>query len=435
MSNLVHIYKNENNFFVIDGENLTVYKLPYMENVEEEEIRAYLQSMDMKKYKTYDNNTCIAKKCKRLILVLSTNCNLACKYCYAHGGNYGKNCFDSMKLDTLKNSIKTVLKVYPEGINYIQFFGGEPLLNKEVLERGIEYINNYMAEKRLELPKYTIVTNGTLVDDKTIDLFEKYFTSVTISLDGEKEINDASRVFKSQQKSVYESVVNAIEKINSRKRSYLLALEVTVTPYHIKKYVKNKSIDSISELKKLGIDTFQISPVFHTDDEYCLERENIQDVKDFFERWVIETFNGKSDLKGKFYSVGSILKAISKKCYSGNNCGAALTDIAIDTDGSIYPCFMFIGYEDYKIGNVNCFEYGQIKEINKKVRHKLINANNNYKCNNCWSKKLCSHSYGHCIGARLLVNGKIDEPVHIFCELGKTAIEAAITQAVNTFGV
>ncbi len=436
---LVHYFKKNNNYYVVDGEYLTIYKLPEtmtqeLDEMEEQKLNEYFNTVKYKHYKTLENKTYMnEKRCRRLIINLSTYCNLACKYCYANGGNYQKSCV-TMEIKTLENAIKAVMEIYPDGIEYIQFFGGEPLLNKQVLIQGIEFIDKYIENLNKKLPQYTIVTNGTLIDNEILDLFEKKFTSVTVSLDGSKEINDISRVFKNKEDSVYDKVTSAINLMNKSRRTYLLSLEMTITPYHIKDFMENgkKIMDFVKEME---VDTIQMSPVFHSfDDNYNLEKLFFEDVKTFFEQWVVETFNKKSDLKGKYHLVGNILNTISKKCFAGNNCGAALSDISIDADGDIYPCFMFIGYQDYLLGNVNSFSTKNLLEKNKIIRERLKCANDNQECNQCWAKKFCSNSYGHCIGSRLLLTGKIDKPVSLACDIGKAIIEQTIVLSVNNFG-
>ena len=443
MANLNHLFKKDNDYYIVDGENLSIYKIPKtindkLDNFSSDELHLYESKMITKPRETFeivDSNK--RSTCRRLIIILSNYCNLACKYCYANGGNYENNNLDNMSLETLKKSIETVLSIYPDGIEYIQFFGGEPLINKNVMVDGIEFINNYFRIKGIKAPKYTIVTNGILIDDDIIEIFNKYFSSVTISLDGEKSINDKSRVFKTnvvESASVYDKVIEKIELINNKKRSFSLSLEITVTPYHIDSFINEGTINSISCLRKLDVDVFQVSPVFHRDNkEY--QFSNQESVKLFFDKWVIESFNSLSKKKGKYVNVGNILKAFSKKCYNGNNCGAVKSDIAIDVNGDMYPCFMFIGHEKFKIANSYNFNIEKYNTNRNKIIKELTQANNNIKCSNCWAKKLCSDSYGHCIGARYLLNGSINEPINLACEIGKTVIERTIVKTIDYFGM
>lgn len=440
MSELNHIYKRENNYFIVDGENLSIYKLPNAMNEEldkrsKEELENNIKQTGLKKCETYEVKNKQEKKiCNRLIITLSNYCNLECKYCYACGGAYQKDLAGNMSLDTLKNTIDGILKLYPDGINMIQFFGGEPLMNKSVLVDGIAYIDQYVKEKGVKRPHYTIVTNGTLIDDEMIELFNTYFDSVTISLDGEKTINDQSRVFRGSDRSVYDTVIHTIQKMN-KTRKYFLCIEITVTPYHIKDYMEKGTISSLAPLKELQADSFEISPVFHKDKkEYQMQLLDMELVKSFFEEWVKESFDNASDLKGKYHLLGGILTAITKKEYCGNNCGAVVSDVAVDVNGDMYPCFMFIGFERYIIGNVNSLVKEEYDEKNLNLREYLSKANENEDCQKCWSRKLCANSYGHCIGSRLLFHGNVDKPISFACEIGKAVIERSIVELTKMIG-
>lgn len=434
MANLNHLFKKDNNYYIVDGKNLSIYRLPYdinekLDKLTPEEISLYENKIKSKSRETFQiQENYDGRICKRLVLVLSNFCNLACKYCYAQGGNYNKDNINNMSLDILKQTIKNILDIYPDGIEYIQFFGGEPLLNTNVMIEGIKFINSYFEKKHINLPKYTIVTNGTLIDDDIIDVFDKYFSSVTISLDGEKSINDINRVFKldlNRNDSVYDKVVEKINIINSKKRNFSLCLEVTVTPDHIRKFLTDNSINSINCLRNLNVDVFQISPVFHKENRN-FQFDDYKVVRNFFDKWVIDSYAYIKNDNGRYLNLGNILKAFAKKCYIGNNCGAILSDLAIDTNGDIYPCFMFIGYEDFKLTNSKNFNRDEYINRRKYIKELLMKANDNEKCNNCWANKLCADSYGHCIGSRYLMNGKINEPIDLACEIGKTVIERTI---------
>lgn len=441
MSELKHLFRKDDNYYMVDGENLSIYKLPrsinykldkYDEN-ELDKIGNDLIYDDGKKATKINVNN---RKCNRLILVLSTYCNLACKYCYAHGGNYCTEKLENMSIETLKNAIQNIYAMYPEGVDSIQFFGGEPLMNKVVLREGVEYINEYCNINKFDKPKYTIVTNGTIVDDEIIDIFQKYFESVTISLDGDKYINDLSRVYKGNNESVYDKVKNNIDRMNRKNRTYKIGLEITVTSFHIDDYIKNKTMDSIYNLLLVDVDNYHIAPVFNNMyDNYNFDNIEIKYLKEFFDNWTKKLFEKRRNEKRITSGINTILRMFVDRCYLGNGCGAVYTDVAINTNGDIYPCFMFIGENEFNLGNVNSFVHEEYTNKNLIIRDRFVRENSNDKCDNCWAKKLCSTSYGHCIGARWLMNKKLDKPIQWACELGKSMVERNVVGITENYGI
>jgi len=206
-------------------------------------------------------------KAENLYQYYSSLCNLSCRYCYADEGSYGnESTRKNMSLETLQNTIKNILDIFPNGIKYIQFFGGEPLINKSFMLNCIPIINGIYESKKLTLPLYTIVTNGTLINDEYIELFNNYFESVTISLDGERNINDHNRIYSDSEESVFDNVTESIKAM--KERSFYLGTEGTITRLHIQNFKENNQIKSYETLSTLDLDYIHIAPMIDSKNEF-----------------------------------------------------------------------------------------------------------------------------------------------------------------------
>lgn len=427
-----HIFKYKDKYYMLENETLKFYKVPSKFNeVLDSQIPSDLDKIaenihvevSKEKYTLVENDP---ELCNRLVLNLTDQCNLACKYCYAEGGNYGQNnpCA-KMSGETVETAVEKVLSLYPKGIKQIQFFGGEPLVNKAVMMHAIEYIKAVTDDRGLERPIFTIVTNGILIDDEMIDLFNREFTSVTISVDGSKEVNDSMRVFRGGDGSVFESVSAVIKKIRNSDKRFYLCIEGTIHDAHIREFEETGEMRSYNALRALEPDIIHISPMISEDtlnDKY----------KDFFKKWVVkEMESGASNVKTR--SIASLLCAAKEKKIYGNGCGAVHTDLAVDVTGDMYPCFMFIGSERFKLGNVNDSN-SELIARKVEVRKTLSRANENEVCNQCWVKPMCNKSYGHCIGARYLATGDIEKPKSEICNISKCVLETAFAEVYERYG-
>lgn len=431
-----HIFKCENQYYLINTNSMKLYKISYenydqLELLAESDLDELAQKFEKGEQTKVKRNIVSfdEKKCNRLIINMAESCNLACKYCYAQEGSYGQKERERLiSIDIVKKSVVRVLELYPKGITSIQFFGGEPLLNKNTLRQSVIWINDYIQKLGLELPKYMMVTNGTLIEDEDIEFFNNYFTSITISLDGEKKVNDCKRVFKGKDISVFDVVKEKIHKMNKIDRKFLIAIEGTINEEHIKEYISKKNIASFDALHSLGVDLIHISPEIKSNYEYSTD-----EICDFFGSWVAkEVTSGTA--KMRLRAVMDILIAIKNNTVYGNGCGATNTDLALNVHGDLYPCFMFIGHDEFHLGNVVTPLEVQ-KDRLEEIRNKLRLANENDSCQKCWVKPICSKSYGHCIGARFLSTYKIDEPNKVLCSISKTVLERIFVEANKIYGV
>lgn len=439
-----HLFKKDNNYIILNLKNMKIFKLPtklnsLLDGMSEQELKEVESKLTLEKDNDEQKQLTIHKEnkniCKRLILNVSNSCNLACKYCYAEEGKYATNQeLEMMNIDTLKKAIEAAYDIYSEGIEMIQFFGGEPLLNKKLLSVCIPEINSIVERRKMKKPKYTIVTNGTLIDDDYIKLFNEHFESITISLDGEKEVNDCNRCFANNNSSVYDVIMKNIKKMNEKKRNFYLAVEATITKKHIDNYKKTGRIDTFYLLRDLELDAVQHGPLIDKKlINTSLSHADENDVIDYFEQWIKNEFSNGED-KIRCRTIANIINMYNSGQVYSNGCGATKSDLAVDVTGNMYPCFMFIGIDKFIIGNVTDFDINKYKDRRGELAKLFMEANNNDKCNSCWIKGMCEKTYGHCIGARYLQNNDISKPIDLACEISRNVLERIIFEVCKRYG-
>lgn len=435
--NRVNVFKIDGRYCVFDGESMNSYLLPDkmnsgLDSLSREEIIEIFGSVNPgeKKAERLEFNRNI---CQRLIINISGSCNLGCRYCYAKEGKYGKEITENMTEETLINAVNAVIRLFPEGIRFIQFFGGEPLLNKKLLYKSISIINSILHENGLTEPKYGMVTNGTLLDDESIDFIVSNFESITISLDGKKNINDYNRVQRgNNHNSVYDQVKEAIGKIRERSKTLPVCCEATISRAHIEDFRKNRDVNSFYDVMKMGFDYFQIAPVFGCDSpDITLEGIDREEAAEYFTGIMCRAFYRENGEIKPYLPSRKLYECLRDKVIPGNGCGANKGDICIDVRGDIYPCFMFIGNEDFYIGNVNSFDYEESSGRRRLLVERMNMANENEKCRGCWAKSICGLSYSHCIGTKQIVNGDISKPVDLNCEISKAVLERLIYEMIQ----
>lgn len=416
-----HIFKVEDSFLMFDPSNLRIYTFPkkynkYIDELSESKIADLEENIKVpnnkkEKLTIKENNM---NRCEKLALIISGACNLNCKYCYAQGGDYGKdsNC-NNMTIETLKDAVKNTLKIFPEGIDSIQFFGGEPLLNIELVEQGIVWANEYFESKNVKRPTYTIVTNGTLINEKVRDIFVKYIDSVTISLDGNKYLNDVNRVYKHGNNSVHDVVIKNIDFLNEN-RNYYLNIEMTIDYNHINYYMEKNSIENFKYISNLKADSVHMLPVIDCGEEKkAFKNIDISVIKEYFDACTKESLrNGAKGIN--LVKVKSIIEILKTKRITDGHCSAGITTLSVDVNGDIYPCFMFNGNKKFFMGNIYKLDLHKFNLLRKEYLDKKSDKPD--KCKACWVNTICTEACSGCIGSFNFANKDINKPVEIQCE-------------------
>ncbi|AFS77851.1 radical SAM domain-containing protein [Gottschalkia acidurici 9a] len=344
------------------------------------------------------------KVLKSLWLNISHDCNLRCIYCYGDGGNYGKRT-ELMTVEKAKEIIDYWFKYLnkeSKEVNVV-FFGGEPLMNKDVLFFAVDYINNLIGHNKNI--KYMLTTNATIMDSKLLDLFTKNKFSITLSIDGEKEIQDKNRPYCSGE-GTFNKV---IETIGLLKKSYnKLTARLTLTHDNVPRLKQ-----SIEDLWNLGITNVNFEIVSSKDKSLKLTEEDIKILKPQIQDLAKITYRNIIDNNNKyiltFIKYGKILHN-----YLDNSCTFySKNSLMVDPDGEIFKCHRLIEQEEFMVGNIsNELDWGKYNK----------NKNTNSKCDDCWINKLCFQ----CPQINYTFNNNIYDPYELSCELTKIIVEESL---------
>lgn len=357
------------------------------------------------------------KQISKLALHIVNGCNLNCIYCYANGGTYNSTS-SVISNKTLKQTIDTFYNRF-DCIECIQFFGGEPTLNLGAIEFVCEYVKRLYESNRIsKIPNYTITTNGTCATDYFIDLINKYNIDVTVSLDGNKDITNETRLNRQGYKTA-DVIENNIVKLRN-KTNQPIAAEVTFTQWHINKGISvQDTVDYLyDKFKFKAIHVVPVSAKEHA--SYRLKnRETFLDA-------VSSSFKNK---KVKYMLVNQILDSLFNKKISNKICGAGATVFSVSAKGDIYPCFMLNDCEEYKLGNVYSLtdEFWDIQEgpMSKYYKYDRFKYD---KCNECFNRTIC---HG-CMGINQYTTGNIFESAEEECEFMRKLTEEVIISVLES---
>lgn len=416
---MAYLYDIDNEKILFDEGNNSFYLIPTklateIDKLDEKDREQVIEAVIAKK--SGGCAVCAQNKieddsdtCSRLVLVITQGCNLACKYCYAHEGLYNEKCAKKMNFETAQNAIDIFLNRYSGGIETIQFFGGEPLMNFSLIKDVCEYCEKLYSDGKILNPiKFSISTNGTLINEETLELFNKYSISVTVSLDGNKTVNDGQRVFANSSEGTYDIIVDKLNML--KKRSFPLAVEMTITQAFLNLSEKEQ-MQFVEMINNMNIDSIHVVPVMSGEDydRKITDSESMRRFTDKVTDYTLSTVNTNK----KLFLIKSleIISLIEKKVKKNHFCNAGITNFAVNAEGNIFPCFMLIDdNETFCMGNVNeAFDterFEDIRNILKKCTYDSVK-----RCDNCFAKGICTN----CIGNSFIRTGKLDSPDESTC--------------------
>lgn len=357
---------------------------------------------------------------KALCLHVAHDCNLRCKYCFASQGDF-KGDRLLMPLDVGKKALDFLVKNSGNRRNLeVDFFGGEPLMNFEVVKGLVDY-GRSLEKKYNKNFRFTITTNGILLDDEKIEYIDRNMSNVVLSLDGRKEVNDRMRNTITGEGS-YDIIVPKFKKMVKKR-------EKENKDYFVRGTFTSYNLDfsqDIMEFYNLGFKKTSIEPVVtDPNEEYALKKEHLQTILNEYEKFSKEYIDiKKKDKNFSFFHFMIDLNQGPCIIKRASGCGAGSEYMAVTPEGDLYPCHQFVGNEDFKIGDV----FEGIK--NEEVREKFKKAHvfNKEKCRTCWARFYCS---GGCHANAYNSNGDINKPYELGCEMEKKRLECAISILAN----
>lgn len=351
---------------------------------------------------------------KAMCLNVSHDCNLRCEYCFAGKGDYEQGRM-VMSLETGKAAIDFLIERSLGRRNLeVDFFGGEPLLNFEVIQGIVKYARSKEKEYG-KVFRFTITTNGLFLDDNKIDYINRVMSNVVLSLDGRREVNDRVRS-RVDGSGSYDAIAPKLQRLAESRGDKEYYVRGTFTKYN-KDFVKD-----VISLSDLGFEHISLEPVVSSSSEpYALTGEDIPDIFNEYEK-LAEII---TDAKRKGHSLNFfhfMLDLDQGPCAIKRlrGCGCGNEYVAITPDGDIYPCHQFIGFEDWRMGSLHDGSF----DLNIKKRFSKLTVYEKEDCRECWARFYCS---GGCCANSMRYEGDLLKPVRLTCELEKKRLECAIT--------
>lgn len=350
---------------------------------------------------------------KALCLHVAHTCNLTCDYCFAGQGKFdGEDAI--MSLEVGKRAIDFLIENSGDRRNLeVDFFGGEPLINWEVCKDIVRYARSIEKEHNKNF-RFTLTTNGMLINDDVIEFCNNEMYNVVLSLDGRKEVHDKYRTTRDGRGS-YDIIVPKFQKLVKERNN---------KGYYIRGTYTKENLDfteDIFQMVDLGFDELSLEPVVTSkDDPVAIKEEDLPIIFEQYEK--LANFMIKKEEEGRpitFYHYMISLDngpCIYKRV---QGCGVGSEYMAVTPQGDLYPCHQFVGNEQFKLGDI----YKGI--TNKELREDFIDTNlyKHEECKDCWARLFCS---GGCKANAYHSSGSIDGIYKEGCEIFKKRMECAI---------
>ena len=349
---------------------------------------------------------------KALCLHICHDCNLRCRYCFADEGAYHAK-REFMSLETARRAIDFLIEQSgSRRILETDFFGGEPLMNFDVVKQTVRYAKE-QAAKRGKKFLFTLTTNGLLLKDDVAEFLNREMENVVLSLDGRKAVHDAVRKTANGKGSfdlVIENLKNFV-RIRGNKS------------YYVRGTFTAKNLDFSKDVLFLadsGFDSISLEPVVTDIPDLAITKQDLSRVCDEYDTLCDKYLEYEAKGKGfNFFHFNVDLEGgpcLSKRVSA---CGAGNEYFSVVPNGDIYPCHQFAGDPDFRMGNV--YEGKLDEAIRAKFKKSCLFTRK--KCENCFAKFICS---GGCSANNYHFNGDIDEPYDITCEMMKKRTENAM---------
>lgn len=350
---------------------------------------------------------------KAMCLHIAHDCNLACKYCFAEEGEYhGRRAL--MSLEVGKKALDFLIENSGSRVNLeVDFFGGEPLMNWDVVKELVKYGRSREQECNKKF-RFTLTTNGVLLNDEIMEFANKEMANVVMSLDGRPEVNDANRPFRNGKGS-YELIVPKFQKLAEQRKDMSYYVRGTFTRDHL------DFSEDVKHYADLGFKHMSIEPVVAAPEEsYALREEDVPKILEEYDKLAVEYIKRNKEGKGfNFFHFNIDLEqgpCVAKRL---SGCGSGTEYLAVTPWGDFYPCHQFVGNEKFLMGNV----YDGITRTDIQDEFKMCNVYAKPKCRECFARYYCS---GGCAANAYNFHGDIKDAYDIGCEMQRKRVECAI---------
>lgn len=350
---------------------------------------------------------------KALCLHVAHTCNLNCAYCFASQGRFhGDRAL--MSLETGKRALDFLIEHSGSRRNLeVDFFGGEPLMNWQTVKDLVAYARSREEESGKHF-RFTLTTNGMLIDDDVIDFANREMDNVVLSLDGRKEIHDRLRVDYAGNGS-YDRIVPKFQKLVQARGGVRYYMRGTFT------HANPDFTKDLFHMADLGFTELSMEPVVCApDDPAALTAADLETVKGEYELLTKEMLKRRQEGRPiTFYHYMLDLEGGPCIYKRVSGCGSGTEYMAVTPWGDLYPCHQFVGEEAYKLGDI----WNGVTNTALREEFRACNAYARPECADCWAKLYCS---GGCAANAYHASGSIRGVYEAGCELFRKRIECAI---------
>jgi len=349
---------------------------------------------------------------KALCLNVTTGCNLRCEYCFAGAGHVPH---ENMSFDVAKKAIEFLIKNSSDRVNLeVDFFGGEPTLNFDVIKQTVAYARGREAEMGKKF-RFTVTTNAYYITDEMIDFFDAEMKNIVISMDGRKEVHDRIRKNAGGGPS-YDRVLENAKKIVEKRGD---------KEYYIRGTYTKENLDFSQDVKAMydaGFKEVSIEPVV-TSGKIALGKEDLPQILSEYEALADYLEQNRREKGLHFFHFNIDLSGgpcLNKRL---RGCGAGVEYFAVNPDGNLYPCHQFAGDKEFIIGNVD----EGVTRADLQAKFSDAHIYTKPDCATCAVKYYCS---GGCIANAYHTNGDFNKPYALECDMMKKRVELGIALSV-----
>ena len=381
----------------------------YQEIVELYNDKILFSDDDYEKYAKYS----VASPVKAMCLNIAHDCNLRCKYCFASTGDFGKG-RKLMSFETGKHAIDFLLENSGDRPNLeLDFFGGEPLMNFEVVKQIVKYARSRESEYNKKF-RFTLTTNGVRLDDEIMDFANREMDNVVLSIDGRKEVHDYMRPFPNGSGS-YDLVVPKYRRFADSRGQQRYYVRGTFTRHN------PDFAQDVIHLMELGFKQISVEPVVAPEEaDYAIREEDLPQLYAEYDRLAQEILRRhKNGEDFNFFHFMIDLEGGPCVAKRLSGCGSGTEYLAVTPWGDFYPCHQFVGNEAFLLGNVD----EGITRTDIRDTFKCCNVYAKPKCRDCFAKFYCS---GGCAANAYNFTGEITGAYDVGCELERKRVECAI---------
>ena len=352
---------------------------------------------------------------KALCLHIAHDCNLACRYCFAEEGEYhGRRAL--MSYETGKKALDFLVANSGARTNLeVDFFGGEPLMNWNVVKQLVAY-GRELEKQHPKHFRFTLTTNGVLLNEEIMEFCNREMDNVVMSIDGRKEVHDRMRPFRKGQGS-HDLILPKFQKFAAMRRE--LGLK-----YYVRGTYTHWNLDFAQDVLYLadcGFDQISVEPVVAPPEEdYALKPEDLPVLLEQYDILAKEML--RREKKGKGFNFFHFMIDLTGgpcvyKRLSG--CGSGTEYLAVTPWGDFYPCHQFVGMDGFLLGNVD----EGVRNTDLVTEFKKVNVYSKKECRTCFARFYCS---GGCLANSYNFTGSINDVYEIGCELERKRVECAI---------